>query len=139
MKTKSDDAGEAEYRDDQDKIECIVRETVIGLKDAIAIQGDFVVSYLRLLETDLKPVFDPLIKAGSIPNLQFSVAARNAVIANASQAQQEFTSSADSERALALVREIQRRTEARFAKQDSTARRMRLIATWAWFSSASAQ
>lgn len=133
LKTKEDEAGEAGYRADQDKIESIVRETVLNLKDTLADQANFVSGYLSILEEDLKPVFKPLLEDGGDQALQANLAvgilARHKTIEEFNQAQKKFASSTDSERALLLVREIQRRTEARFTKQDAKARRMRILAT----------
>lgn len=132
LKTKGDEAGEAEYRADQDEIESIARETVLGLRNMISTQGEFVAGYLRVLEQDLKPVFAPLLENGNDEefkaNLAIGVLGRHKALDGLVEAERNFASSIDPERALLLVREVQRRTGVRFKEQDAKARRMRILA-----------
>jgi hypothetical protein len=134
LKTKGDEAGEAEYRADQDEIEGTIRETVIGLRNMLSTQGEFVAGYLKILEEDLKPVFEPLLKDGKDlafkADLALGILGRHKALEGLVKAEHEFASSIDPERALLLVREVQRRTEARFKAQDAKARRMRILATF---------
>src|SRR5262245_47852456 len=118
LKTKGDEAGQAEYRADQDKIESIVRETVINLNDALSDQAGFVAGYLKILEQDLKPLFKPLLEDSGDEALQarlsLGIMGRHQTIEEFDQARQQLALSGDPERAISLVREIQRRTERRF-------------------------
>jgi hypothetical protein len=133
LKTKVDEADEAERRADQDKIDSVVRKTVAGLGNALSSQAQFVTGYLKILEQDLEPLFKPLMADDGDKalreSLNLGITARHQAIAVSEQAQQAFVSSADGERAILLVQEVQRRTEARFKEHEATARRMRRIAT----------
>jgi hypothetical protein len=128
LNSKDDDAAEEEFRAGQDEIESTVRETVIGLRGALINLSGLVAGYLKNLELDLEPVLEPLLKGGGDPGLKLSVAARHVVIEEFDQAQRDFASSGDSEDALTRIRDVQQRTEKRFARQTARARRMRIVA-----------
>ena len=128
LRSKDDDADDAAFRADQDEISSAVHEIVVGLTGGFSRLAHLVAGYLKNLERDLEPVLEPLLQDGKDPMLALSVATRHAVIEEFDHAQRDFASSVDSEQALTRIRDIQRRTEARFAKQAAQARRMRIIA-----------
>jgi hypothetical protein len=134
LKSKDDEAADTAFHSDQDKIDSVVRETLVLLRNMFSDHGQFIAGYLLALEEDLKPLFKPLLENGedqeSKAILAASLLLRHRAIEGFNQSQQNFASSTDPERALLLVQEAQKRITTRFTEQEAKARRLRALAQW---------